>query len=192
MKLVAIVGTNAEFSYNRLLLQWMRRHFSADAEIEVLEISSLPAFSRDLVTSEQDDVLVFAGKVEAADGVIIGCPEYDHSIPAALKSVLEWLSYQLDSLKDKPVLIIGGSYGPLGSARAQLHLRQILASPQIRANVLPGREFLLGHVQKAIDDTGELIDPSAIADLEECFVEFMRYVRAVQRGFGEVRPLSGD
>ena len=80
MKLVAIVGTNAEFSYNRLLLQWMRRLFSADAEIEVLEISCLPAFSRDLVTSEQDDVLVFAGKVEAADGVIVG---------SALVSLLE-------------------------------------------------------------------------------------------------------
>ncbi|WP_341730284.1 NADPH-dependent FMN reductase [Brooklawnia sp.] len=183
MKLVAIVGTNAELSYNRFLLHWMRKHFAGVAEIEVLEIAGLPAFNEDLVTSEQDDVLAFARKIEGADGVIISCPEYDHSIPAALKSVLEWLSYQLNSLKDKPVLIVGGSYGPLGSARAQLHLRQILASPEIQANVLPGKEFLLGNVQQAIDSAGELTDLSSIADLEECFAEFVRYAQALQRGW---------
>ena len=187
MKLVAIVGTNAELSYNRFLLQWMSTHFAGTADIDVLEIGQLPAFNEDLVTAEQDEVMAFAQRVEAADGVIIGCPEYDHSIPAVLKSALEWLSYQLDSLKDKPVLIVGGSYGPLGSARAQLHLRQILASPEIQANVLPGKEFLLGDVQTAIDSEGELVDPSAVAVLEDCFADFVRYVQALQRGWSQAQ-----
>jgi len=74
MKLVAIVGTNAELSYNRFLLQWMRTHFAGTADIDVLEIGQLPAFNEDLVTAEQDEVMAFAQRVEAADGVIIGCP----------------------------------------------------------------------------------------------------------------------
>jgi NAD(P)H-dependent FMN reductase len=47
MKLVAIVGTNADFSYNRLLLQYMQKHFQAMADIKILEIDQLPAFSID-------------------------------------------------------------------------------------------------------------------------------------------------
>ena len=39
MKFVGIVGTNAEFSYNRLLLEFMKSHFDEAAEIEVLEIT---------------------------------------------------------------------------------------------------------------------------------------------------------
>ena len=54
MKLVAIVGTNAELSYNRFLLQWMRTHFAGTADIDVLEIGQLPAFNEDLVTAEQE------------------------------------------------------------------------------------------------------------------------------------------
>ena len=89
--------------------------------------------------------------------------------------------------RNKNVLIVGGSYGPLGSARAQLHLRQILASPEIQANVLPGKEFLLGDVQTAIDSEGELVDPSAVAVLEDCFADFVRYVQALQRGWSQAQ-----
>ncbi|WIY82054.1 NADPH-dependent FMN reductase [Propionimicrobium sp. PCR01-08-3] len=185
MKLAAIVGTNAELSFNRLLLLWMQKHFAGLATIEVLEIGGLPAFNEDLETGEQPEVLAFAQQIEDADGVIISCPEYDHSIPAVLKSALEWMSYQLESLKGKPVLIVGGSYGPLGSARAQLHLRQILASPEIQANVLPGKEVLLGNVQQIIDSDGELTDASAVEVMNDCFSDFLRYVQGVQRAQSE-------
>ena len=45
MKLVAIVGTNAKKSYNRLLLQYMARHFAKKADIEILEITDVPMFN---------------------------------------------------------------------------------------------------------------------------------------------------
>ena len=45
MKLVAIVGTNSDRSTNRKLLEFMQKHFSDKADIEVLEIKQLPAFN---------------------------------------------------------------------------------------------------------------------------------------------------
>ena len=47
MKFIAIVGTNASFSYNRKLLWYMKKHFINEAEIEVIEIAGLPLFSED-------------------------------------------------------------------------------------------------------------------------------------------------
>ncbi|MCG4778490.1 NADPH-dependent FMN reductase, partial [Eggerthella lenta] len=48
MKFVAIVGTNADFSYNRILLHFMKKHFWRMADIEIAEIKDLPAFSKDV------------------------------------------------------------------------------------------------------------------------------------------------
>ncbi len=96
-----------------------------------------------------ESVLEIVAKIEEADGVIIGTPEYDHSIPAVLMSALAWLSYGIFPLLNKPVMITGASYGTLGSSRAQLQLRQILNAPEIKANVLPD-EFLLSHSFKPL------------------------------------------
>ena len=45
MKLIGIVGTNSTRSTNRRLLQFIQSHFSDQAEIELCEISDLPAFN---------------------------------------------------------------------------------------------------------------------------------------------------
>ena len=91
-----------------------------------------------------ENALEIAKKIDEADGIIIGIPEYDHSIPAVLMNALAWLSYGVFPLLNKPVMITGASYGTLGASRAQLQLRQILNAPEIKANVLPD-EFLLSH-----------------------------------------------
>ncbi|WP_161941889.1 NADPH-dependent FMN reductase, partial [Streptococcus suis] len=104
-----------------------------------------------------ESVKELVAKIESADGVIIGTPEYDHSIPAVLMNALAWVSYGVYPMLNKPVMITGASYGTLGSSRAQLQLRQILNAPELKATVLPD-EFLLSHSMKAFDTNGELID----------------------------------
>ena len=151
MKIVAIVGTNASFSYNRLLLNYMREHFSGQADIEVCEIRDIPMFNENVPDTDPDSVNYLSRAISNADGVVIGCPEHNHSVPSALKSVLEWLSYRQHPLNGKPVMIVGASYHPQGSSRAQIHLRQILDAPGVGARVLPGNEFLLGNVKQAFD-----------------------------------------
>ncbi|MFX3619073.1 MAG: NADPH-dependent FMN reductase [Sporolactobacillus sp.] len=181
MKFVSIVGTNADWSYNRKLLQYMKEHFSSEAQIVIQEIVDIPLFNENYGEQVPSEVAKIVRTLDTADGVIIASPEYDHSIPAALKSVLEWLSFKEHPLKNKPVMIVGASYGPQGSSRAQAHLRQILDSPGLGAYVLPGNEFLLNGVKDAFDENDQLIDKQTISFLEECFSNYVNYVQLIEQ-----------
>lgn len=176
MKLVAIVGTNSDRSTNRKLLKFMQKHFSDKADIEVLEIKQLPAFSEPEDKLAPAEVQAFSEKILAADGVIISTPEYDHTIPAPLSSALEWIAYTSRALINKPTMIVGASLGLLGTSRAQAHLRQILDAPELKARVMPGTEFLLGHSEQVLDDDNHLNNPEKVAELEEHFSEFQNFV----------------
>ncbi|KAF1301768.1 MULTISPECIES: NADPH-dependent FMN reductase [Enterococcus] len=176
MKLIGIVGTNSDRSTNRKLLQFIQRHFSDQATIELCEIKDIPAFDEPEDKTPPVAVQELSNKITKADGVIISTPEYDHTIPAALKSVLEWLSYTTQPLIDKPVMVTGASLGSLGSSRAQAHLRQILDAPELKARLMPSAEFLLGHSEQAFDEEGNLKDQEKVAELEEDFNEFLHFV----------------
>ncbi|MGT2960192.1 NADPH-dependent FMN reductase [Streptococcus caballi] len=180
MKLIGLVGTNSAKSTNRQLLQYMQKHFADKAEIELIEIKDIPVFNKPADKKVPELVLEIADKIDAADGVIIGTPEYDHSIPAVLMNALAWLSYGIFPLLNKPVMITGASFGTLGSSRAQLQLRQILNAPEIKANVLPD-EFLLSHSLQAFDKEGNLIDLDTCNKLDAIFDDFRIFVKMTEK-----------
>ena len=180
LKLIAIVGTNSKRSTNRQLLQYMSKHFADKAEIELVEIKDIPMFNKPADRNVPELVSEIAQKIDAADGVLIGTPEYDHSIPAVLMNALAWLSYGIYPLLNKPVMITGASYGTLGSSRAQLQLRQILNAPEIKANVLPD-EFLLSHSLQAFDPSGDLVDLDVVKKLDAIFDDFRIFVKITDK-----------
>ncbi|WP_174851041.1 NADPH-dependent FMN reductase [Streptococcus suis] len=175
MKLLGLVGTNSARSTNRKLLQYIEQHFADKADSELVEIKELPIFNKPANRELPEIVKELVAKIEAADGVIIGTPEYDHSIPAVLMNALAWVSYGVYPLLNKPVMITGASYGTLGSSRAQLQLRQILNAPELKATVLPD-EFLLSHSLQAFDANGELIDLETSQKLDAIFDDFRLFV----------------
>ena len=180
LKLIAIVGTNSKRSTNRQLLQYMQKHFAEKAEIELVEIKDIPVFNKPADKQVPVEILEIAAKIEEADGVIIGTPEYDHSIPAVLMSALAWLSYGIYPLLNKPIMITGASYGTLGSSRAQLQLRQILNAPEIKASVLPD-EFLLSHSLQAFNTSGDLVDLDVIKKLDATFDDYRIFVKITEK-----------
>src|SRR5690625_723369 len=173
---VGIVGTNSDNSTNRMLLQFIQKHFSEQANIDICELRSLPAFNKPENKQAPGNVQKLADKIIEADGVILSTPEYNHSLPAILKSTFEWLSYTTQPFIDKPVMITGASYGRLGSSRAQTHLRQILNAPELKARIMPSSEFLLGYSLQAFDENGNLADQNKIKDLEDIFDDFIQFV----------------
>ena len=180
LKLIAIVGTNSKRSTNRQLLQYMQKHFAEKAEIELVEIKDIPVFNKPADKQVPAEILEIAAKIEEADGVIIGTPEYDHSIPAVLMSALAWLSYGIYPLLNKPIMITGASYGTLGSSRAQLQLRQILNAPEIKASVLPD-EFLLSHSLQSFNPSGDLVDLDVIKKLDATFDDYRIFVKITEK-----------
>lgn len=179
MKLVGIVGSNAEVSYNRTLLTFIKKQFSSLFELEIIEIKDVPLFNQSDDQTNSPVIQKINRQILNADGVIIATPEHNRTVPAALKSVLEWLSFKIHPLENKPVMIVGASYYDQGSSRAQLHLRQILDAPGVNAMVLPGNEFLLGKVKEAFDENGNLIDPGTVQFLGACLEKFLQFIKVV-------------
>ncbi|AWN21790.1 NAD(P)H-dependent oxidoreductase [Streptococcus sobrinus] len=181
MKFVGLVGSNAEISYNRMLLEYIRRHFKYQFELEVLEIKDVPMFNQDDDQSDSFAIQYLYNKITRADGVIIATPEHNHTITPALKSTLEWLSFNLHPFENKPVMIVGASYYDQGTSRAQVHLRKILDAPGVSAYTLPGNEFLLGKAKEAFDDNGDIINQGTVDFLSTCLDNFVKYVGVVSK-----------
>ncbi|MCF1783802.1 NAD(P)H-dependent oxidoreductase [Lactobacillus mulieris] len=182
MKLLAVVGTNADFSFNRFLAKYIAKRYGDKAEIEVAEINTLPLFNRE--SSGDKNVAEWREKIKAADGIILTTPEYDHAIPAALKSALEWLGSHAgaDLMHMKPAMVVGTSYGMMGAARAQEEAREILLAPDMSANVLPGNEVLIGRAADNFDKaTGDLTNQTYIDQLDTVMDNFIKFVAQNQK-----------
>lgn len=179
MKIVAVVGTNSDRSTNQKLLYFMKEHFKDKADISILEIKDLPAFNEPEDKLAPTAVAQYSEKISQADAVIIATPEYNHTIPAPLSSALEWIAYTSRALINKPTMIVGASLGSLGSSRAQAHLRQILNAPELKARLMPGTEFLLGHSEQAFDAENKLLYPEKVTELEDVFAEFLEFSQLV-------------
>lgn len=180
LKIAAIAGSNANHSYNRMLLEFMARHFSDD-DIDVIDIRPVPMFNENYKGKIPEVVADIDRRVSSADAVIIASPEYNHSITSALKSLVEWLSYEVHPLQDKPVMIVGASTHEQGSSRSQVQLRDILISPGVNAYIFQNEEFFMSDAANIIDDNGEITNEMTIHFLEKCMREFKHYAKAIDQ-----------
>ena len=105
-------------------------------------------------------------RIAAADAVLIATPEYNGSVPGALKNALDWASrpFPDNCLRGKPVAVVGASTSLFGAVWAQAELRKVLAA--IGARVLD-RELPVPHAQEAFDSNSALSDPEQQARLAE-------------------------
>ena len=178
-KFIGLVGTNSDNSTNRRLLQFMAKHYANLAEIELLEIDHLPLWNKPENYTVPPEVKEMADKIKASDGVVIATPEYDHAPTAALNNALAWLSYKTYPFVDMPVMIVGASYGTLGSSRAQIQLQQLLAAPELKAPVMPSSEFLLAHSLEAFNTDGHLVFDRKVNELDNIFANFLQFVEII-------------
>jgi chromate reductase, NAD(P)H dehydrogenase (quinone) len=115
--------------------------------------------------------------IRAADGLIIVSPEYNWTIPGALKNAIDWLSRLPNQpFKDKPVALQSASPALLGGSRMQYHLRQSLAS--IEAMVFLKPEIIVTHAQQKIDvETGEIKDDATREIVRQQLAGFAQFIR---------------
>lgn len=176
MKIAALNGSNSKHSYNLKLLRFIQKHFN-DQDIDVYTITGLPMFNENYPGGTPEDIKKLADKIDQADAVIIAVAEYNHSLTSALKSVMEWFSYEVHPLTNKPVLLVGTSSHDQGASRAQVHLRDVTLSPGIYANVFQGNEFFMGREREAFDDQGNIKDPNTVKFLEKVFNQFLEFAK---------------
>lgn len=144
--------------------------------------ADFPHYNADMQTASgfPDDVNAWASAVRAADGVIIVSPEYNWSIPGALKNAIDWVSRMKDQpFKDKPVALQSASPGQLGAARMQYHLRMVLTS--VDAFIFGRPEVFVNFVAKKIDEkTGELTDEPTKDIIKQQLAGFAKFIERVK------------
>jgi chromate reductase len=128
INILGIPGSLRRDSLNRSLLRAAVDLLPEGARLEVANISDLPLYNWDV---EQESgfpapVQRFRDQIAAADGLLIATPEYNNSMPGALKNAIDWASRGPESpLNGMPAALMGAA-GRLGSVRAQMHLRTVL------------------------------------------------------------------
>lgn len=157
-KVLAISGSLRKNSTNTLALKALQKIAPSDIEIEIANISDVPMYNGDLhELGEPQAVTELKLKIRQADAVVIATPEYNFSVPAVLKNVLDWVSRPPEPpFNEKPVAILGVSPGPVGTARAQYHLRQVLVF--MNTFTLNKPEVFINHSGLKFNATGELTD----------------------------------
>ena len=117
----------------------------------------------------------FLDAVEEADALLIATPEYNASVPGALKNALDWASrpFPDNVLREKPSAVIGASTGLFGAVWAQAEVRKALKASG--AHVLES-ELPVGMADSAFDADGALADPELAARLDDVLGDLVREV----------------
>jgi len=129
LHIAVLVGSLRKDSFNRKLAIALGKLAPPDVNVKQLKIDDLPLYNQDDDENQHITVKRLKEEIAAAHGVIFVTPEYNRSISSALKNALDHASrpYGQSSWKGKPAGVIGVSIGPIGTAPAQQHLRNILA-----------------------------------------------------------------
>lgn len=181
IKVKAIIGSTSSTSYNLKLINFMAKRYKEQLDITPVLINDLDMFSIDCESEPSAAVQAFKDDVKDSDAVLFATPEYNFSIPGAMKNAIDWLSRGGDfTLHGKPGFIIGASMGVFGSVRAQVHLREILSNPALAPILLPGNEVYVGAVHTKLNEAGDLTDESTIAFLDTVVTNFVEFYRKQQ------------
>lgn len=187
-----IVGSTSSTSINRKLVHGLieieRSRRGADdgaLDFQPISIGDLPLYDYELDNRFPPEAARFKDAILRSDALLIATPEYNRSIPGALKNAIDWASrpYGENAFAGKPVAIIGASVGAIGTAMAQQHLRNILA--YLDAPTLGQPEAFIEFRPDRFADDGTVTDASTRDFLDGWLLAFRAWIDRVAPARGE-------
>ena len=184
MKIVSIVGSLRQDSWNhRLSRAAIDILKGKGVAVEEASLSELTLFNGDL-----DDgtfpapVAALRDAMRSADGLLLACPEYNHSIPAVMKNAIEWTCRPPNCWTNKVVFAMGTTPGRSGGIRMHLHLSDCLQCEG--AWLIPRPMILVPNAASVFGEKGDLLD-SAVADqLEEAMTTLVETIKTMSGAQG--------
>lgn len=183
-----IIGSTSSQSINRKLVAGLielDRESDGEEPIEFVDIpiTGLALYNYDRDEDYPPEALALKTAISRSDAILIATPEYNRSIPGALKNAIDWASrpYGENAFENKPVGIVGASVGAPGTAMAQQHLRNILA--YLDAPTLGQPEVFIEFTSERFGDDGSVIDASTREFLGDWLTAFREWI-------GQVSPAS--
>ena len=154
--IVVIVGSLRKESFTLKVANALAKLAPATLKLDVVTLHDISFFNQDLEAAPPADWLAFRDKLQKSNGVLIVTPEYNRSIPGALKNAIDVGSrpYGKSSFLGKPIGLVGNSPGALGAASAVKHLQNIM--PGIAGPIMGAPEIYLNGVGDAFDDKSQL------------------------------------
>jgi chromate reductase len=153
-----IVGSLRKGSINRQVANALAELAPASLKLTIIEIGHLPIYNQDVDENPPAAWTAFRERIKAADAVLFVTPEYNRSVPAALKNALDVGSrpYGKSAWNAKPGAIVSASPGAIGGFGANHHLRQSLVFLNVPAMQQP--EAYIGGADKLFDANGKIIN----------------------------------
>jgi chromate reductase len=173
------VGSLSSTSINRTLSQALIRLAPKDLQFTELPIGSLPLYSPDFDRDFPAEPRALKEAIAGSDAVLFITPEYNRSIPGALKNAIDWASrpWGNNSFDHMPAAMIGASPGQIGTAVAQQSLRAVLAFCNARQMTAP--EAYISFRPGLFTEDGEVTDESTAAFLTDFMQEFRDHIERV-------------
>ena len=170
-----LVGSLRAGSFNRKLANVLCRMAPESLDLEIVEIGDLPLYNQDYEASPPPSVRAFKHRIEQADAILFVTPEYNRSVPAALKNAIDVASrpYGKSAWNGKPCAIISATPGAIGGFGANHHLRQMLVFLDMPALQ---HEAYIGGIDKLLDGEGNLTNDQTKAFLQKFLDAFASWI----------------
>ena len=171
MKIGAIIGSLREHSYNRVLFETTRDLMPEDHDLIEIRIDDIPLMNPDHEYPAPDSVARLRDEFETMDAIWIFTPEYNHSYPAALKNVIDWLSRPVekggeDVLTGKFITYSGVGFGLSGTTSAQDELAKLLSFLATE---------LMNYPRVTVGSLADQLGPKGVWKPNEMTVKFLQY-----------------
>ena len=170
------VGSLSSTSINRILSRALVRLAPSSLEFTEIPIGNLPLYSPDFDADYPPEAVALKEAIGRSDAVLFVTPEYNRSIPGALKNAIDWASrpWGKNSFHHMPAAVIGASIGPIGTAVGQQSLRAVLSFCNARQMTSP--EAYITFSPERFTQDGEVIDEPSAAFLKAYMAEFRDHV----------------
>jgi chromate reductase len=176
MNVGVIVGSLRRDSFNRKIALALMHLAPTSLDMELIEIGDLPLFNQDLEATPPKEWVAFRKKMMNIDAFLLVTPEYNRSVPAALKNALDVGSrpYGESVWDGKPCAVVSASMGSSGGFGANHHIRQSLVF--LNTPCMQQPELYLSFVDKLFDEKGHLNNESTKAYLIQFMQKFAQWV----------------
>jgi chromate reductase, NAD(P)H dehydrogenase (quinone) len=165
-----LVGSLRAGSYSRRMAHVLAKLAPEPLALSTIEIGAMPLYNQDLEAAPPESWNAFRRDIKAADALLFVTPEYNRSIPSALKNAIDVGSRPKGAAvwTGKPAAVISVSPGVLGAFGANHHLRQCLMC--LFVPTMPAPEAYIGGVDKLLTDDDDI----GVAASREFLLQFMR------------------
>lgn len=180
-KIAVLIGSLRKGSFTRKIVMEMIKQSPSSLEFSIVDIGHLPFYNEDVEEQAPKEWLSFRDTIRQSDGFLFATPEYNRSVPAALKNAIDVGSrpYGQSVWGGKPAALISVSPGAIGGFGANHHLRQSFVFLNILCMQQP--EAYISNVTTLLNEDGSVKNEKTVEFLRKFMGDFADWVKLVSK-----------